>query len=55
MKELSSEGIGFVQGVVWAVARICEMHDEPTIAADILNEAGYTTYRTLCSQLHTNG
>ena len=29
----------FNQGVVWAVARIIEMHDEPTVALDVLEEA----------------
>lgn len=30
----------FNAGVLWSVARIVELHDEPTIAADVLRESG---------------
>ena len=32
--------LGFSYGVLYAVARIVELHDEPGIAADVLNESG---------------
>jgi len=31
---------GFAQGIIWACARINEIHDRPVIANDILSEAG---------------
>jgi len=31
---------GFEHGVLWAVARIVELHDQPVIAADVLRESG---------------
>ena len=32
---------GFERGVLWAVARIVELHGQPVIAADVLRESGY--------------
>lgn len=32
----------FEDGIVWAVARIVEMHDEPKMAMEIAREAGFT-------------
>jgi len=29
----------FADGVIWAAARIIEMHDNPVIAKDVINEA----------------
>lgn len=31
----------FVQGVVYAVSMLVTLNDEPTLAADILEQAGY--------------
>jgi hypothetical protein len=31
--------IEFARGIVWALARVVDMHDEPTVAAEILREA----------------
>lgn len=31
----------FRGGVLWAVARIIELHDQPGIAADVLRESGF--------------
>lgn len=30
----------FEDGIIWAVARIVELHDQPVIAADVLRESG---------------
>ncbi len=30
----------FDQGVLWAAARLVELYDEPTIAAELLRESG---------------
>lgn len=30
----------FDHGVLWAVCRIVELHDEPVVAADVLRESG---------------
>jgi|LGVE01.1.fsa_nt_gb hypothetical protein len=32
----------FIAGIVWAAARVVDLHDCPTIAKDIIKEAGYT-------------
>lgn len=34
-----SDNKGFNQGVIWACARINELHDQPIIANDVLKEA----------------
>lgn len=39
-KPASDYDKGFASGVVYACARILEMHDEPVIAGDILAESG---------------
>lgn len=39
---LSEEDRGFIQGIALAVALVSRMHDQPTIAADVAAEAGYT-------------
>lgn len=31
---------GFAQGVVYACALVCQLHDEPGIAKDVLKESG---------------
>jgi len=33
---------GFIQGTIYSIARLIEMHDQPTMAIDILNETGFT-------------
>jgi len=39
---LSDGDRGFIQGIALAVAIVARMHDQPTIAADVASEAGYT-------------
>jgi hypothetical protein len=39
---MSDEDRGFAQGIALAVAILARMHDQPTIAADVASEAGYT-------------
>lgn len=42
-RKLAAEaGKEFNKGVLWAVARIVELHGEPVVAADVLRESGYT-------------
>jgi len=33
---------GFLQGVVYAAARLIDMYDQPTLAISIIKEAGYS-------------
>ncbi|WP_313384805.1 hypothetical protein [Pantoea sp.] len=33
----------FERGVFYAAYLICELHDEPTVAADVIREAGLET------------
>lgn len=42
----------FDDGVIWAIARIVELHDEPTIAASVARENGfsYSTLRGLADE-----
>ena len=37
---LSERDKGFATGVVYALARLIEIHDEPSMAMDILRESG---------------
>lgn len=39
-REETEHAKGFTQGVLYAVARIVQMFDEPTMAAEILRESG---------------
>lgn len=34
----------FERGVFYAAYLICELHDDPTIAADVIREAGLDSY-----------
>jgi hypothetical protein len=34
---------GFERGIFYAAYLICELHDNPTIAADVIREAGLET------------
>lgn len=33
---------GFARGVIYAAARMVEIHDMPTVAIDVLNSAGFS-------------
>lgn len=47
---MAKDEVGFNQGVIWAVARIIELHDQPVIAASVLRESGIKLNLRKCDE-----